>query len=104
MASSSISWSDSFEIFAHRHLDVLLHGERGEQRALLEQHAPAPLDGRGAAGVELVEILAEDLDRSRRACGDEAEDRARQDRLARAGRADEAQDLAAIDVEARARS
>ncbi len=27
------------EIFAHRHLDVLHHRQRGEQRALLEQHA-----------------------------------------------------------------
>ena len=32
------------EIFAHRELHVLAHGQRGEQRALLEQHAPAPLD------------------------------------------------------------
>ena len=32
------------EIFAHRELHILAHRQRGEQRALLEQHAPAPLD------------------------------------------------------------
>ena len=38
------------EIFAHRKLDVLPHGQRGKQRALLEQDAPSPgraLRGRG---------------------------------------------------------
>ena len=33
------------EILAHRELHVLQRRQRGEQRALLEQDAPAPLDG-----------------------------------------------------------
>ena len=37
------------EIFAHRELDVLSHGQRGKQRALLEQDAPAPLDAASRA-------------------------------------------------------
>ena len=42
------------EIFAHRKFDVLEHGERGKQRALLVEHAPAPLQRLkvvGAGGV-----------------------------------------------------
>ena len=31
-------------VAAHRHLDVLPHRQRGEQRALLEQDTPAALD------------------------------------------------------------
>ena len=86
------------EIFAHRKLDVLAHRKRGEQRALLEQDAPAPLDAAPRRGIGIVEIDAEHLD----AAGDlrhEADDGARQHRLAGAGGTDEAQDLAALDVE-----
>src|SRR5262249_32430574 len=89
------------EIFAHRKLDVLAHGERGEQRALLEQDAPAPLDGAARGGVGIVEIDAEHLDA---ACDlrHQPDDGARQDRFAGAGGADKAQDLAALDVEVEA--
>ena len=54
------------EIFAHRHLDVLRHGQPGKQCAVLEQHAPAPLTV-AARSPGLVEILTEDLDRARHA-------------------------------------
>ena len=85
-------------MLAHRHLDVLEHGERGEQGAELEHHPEPPVDrlalGRGAGP----DIDAEDLD----AAGplrDEAEDGAQQHGLAGAGGADHAEDLAAIGVE-----
>src|SRR5882672_4272017 len=86
------------EIFAHRKLDVLPHRERREQRALLKQDAPSPFDAAPLMRVGLVEIDAEHLD----AAGDlghQADDGARQHRLARTRRADEAEDLAALDVE-----
>src|SRR6202022_1129183 len=86
------------EIFAHRKLDVLPHAERGKQRALLEQDAPAPLDAaprRGACGVE---VDAEHFDAAAD-LGDEADDGAGQHRFAGAGRTDEAQNFAALDVE-----
>src|SRR5262249_34890884 len=86
------------EIFAHRKLDVLPHGERGEQRALLEQDAPAPLHRAPRIGARRIEVDAEHLD----APGDlrhEANDGARQHGLAGAGGTDETQDLAAADVE-----
>ena len=38
--SSIRSWL-MLGIFAQRHLDILRHGLGGEQRAFLEQHAPA---------------------------------------------------------------
>src|SRR6478735_7847192 len=86
------------EIFAHRKLNVLAHCERGEQRALLEQDAPAALDAAALRRVRRVEIDAEHLDPS----GDlrhQADDSPRQYRFARTGRADKSQDLAALDVE-----
>src|SRR4030081_715775 len=86
------------EIFAHRKLDVLSHGERGKQRALLEQDAPAPFDPAPLRGVGGVEIDPEHLD-TPADLGDEADDGARQHRLARAGRTDEAEDFAPLHVE-----
>ena len=72
--------------------------ERGEQRALLEQDSPAPLDAAPRPGVGGVEIDPEHLDAAAD-LGDQADDGARQHRLAGAGGTDEAQDLAALDVE-----
>src|SRR6185312_16728915 len=69
-----------------------------EQRALLEQHAPAPLDRLALLIVGRIHVLPEHGDRAA-ALGQEPDDRAHQYRLAGAGAADEAQNLAAIDVE-----
>ena len=55
------------QIFADRELQVLPHRQRRKQRALLEQHAPAPLD-RLALGVRGGRhVDAEHLDGARRA-------------------------------------
>ena len=86
------------EIFAHRKLDILTNGQRREQRALLEQDAPAPLHRAARGGIGGIEIDAEHFD----AAGDlrhEADDGARQHRLAGAGGPDEAEDLAAPHIE-----
>ncbi len=53
------------EIFEDRKLDILAGGERGEQRALLEQDAPSPLDRPMRRVLHLVEIDAEDFDAAR---------------------------------------
>src|SRR2546429_834650 len=86
------------EIFAHRKLDVLPHGERGEQRALLKQDAPAALDTAALGGTRRIEIDAEHLDVSTE-LGHETDDGARQHRFSGARRADEPKDFAALDVE-----
>ena len=86
------------EIFAHRELDVLPHRQRGKQRALLEQDAPAALDAAPRPRVGGIEIDAENLDAAA-GLGHEPDDGARQHRLAGAGRTDEAEDFAALDVE-----
>ena len=85
-------------MLAHRRLDVLPHGQAGEQRPFLKQHAPSLADLQMLARRELVDIVAEDLDRSRLLV-DEPQDRPGQHRLAGAGGADEAEHLAAIEVE-----
>ena len=52
----------TFQIFAHRKLDVLPNRQRGEQRALLEQDAPPPSDRLGfAAVVGIVEFQCPSL-------------------------------------------
>ena len=51
-ASSSTVVARQLGVLEHRRGDVLLHRQVGEQRALLEQHAPAPLDGAPAAARE----------------------------------------------------
>ena len=53
------------EMLAHRELHVLAHGQRGEQRALLEEHAPAALDRAPLASLGRVQVDAEHLDRAR---------------------------------------
>jgi hypothetical protein len=86
-------------VLAHGEFDVFEHSERGKQRALLEKHAPAAFDGDallvGKAGV----ILAQNLDSACR-LGEQADDGAQRDRLARTRRADDAQHLATTDIEA----
>ncbi len=89
------------EILAHRNLDVLEHRERGEERALLEEHAPTLLDAEARGFVGPLVVDAEDLDRAA-LLGVEAEDGAQEHGLAGAGRADEAQDLAPAHVERQA--
>src|SRR5579871_2020169 len=86
------------EMFAHWRLDVLPHGQAGEQRALLKQHAPPLTDLEMLARRQLVDIVSEDLDLPRLFV-DEPEDRAGQHRLAGAGSANETEHLAAIEVE-----
>jgi hypothetical protein len=83
---------------AHRHLDILAHRQRGEQRAVLEHHAPAPLQLGPFLGVRVEDIGAEDAHRARLR-RDEARDGAQKDRFAGAGPADDAEDLAAPHVE-----
>jgi len=70
--------------FAQRKLDVLPRIQRGEQRALLEQHA-------AATGVRFRGGWERDLPAS---LGQQPDKRAHQDRLAAAGGADQAKDFA----------
>ena len=82
----------------HRRLDVLPHGQAGEQRPLLKQHAPSLADDQAVLRRELVDIVAEHLDRSRPLV-QQPEDRPRQHGLAGARGADEAEHFAAIEIE-----
>ncbi|GBH25808.1 hypothetical protein BvRS1_28570 [Burkholderia vietnamiensis] len=83
---------------AQRLRDVVEHRHRREQRALLEQHPRARAHQPRARFVDRRRILAEHLDRARRRPL-EAEDLPHQRRLARAGAADDRDDLAAPYVE-----
>src|ERR1700731_1920267 len=85
-------------MLAHRHLDVLLDGEPGKQRALLKHHADAPLDRGVFARREGIDIGAENFDKPA-AFADEPQNCPGEDRFAGAGPADEAQDLAPVNVE-----
>ena len=85
-------------MFAHRRLDVLLHGQAREQRALLKQHAPAPFDLPSLRRRHRIEIAPLDLyDAS--ALRDQAKDRAGQHRLARPRGADKSEHLSTVEVE-----
>ena len=64
----------------------------------MEQDSPATLDAAPRRGICGVKVNPENLDASAD-LGDKADDGARQHRLARAGRTDEAQDFAALHVE-----
>ncbi len=78
--------------------DVLRHGARTEQRAVLEQHAHALEDRAARVVAEGGEILAQHLDRA--AVGLlEPQDGAQQDRLAGPRAADDGDDLAAPHLE-----
>src|SRR6185295_18496812 len=84
--------------FLDRHLDVLGDGQRREQGAALEEHAPAAADVLRFLLVATDHRLAEHLDLAR--IGDlEADDRAHQHRLAGARAADHAENLAAFHLE-----
>ena len=50
------------EMLAHRHLDVLQHGERGEQRTVLEEDAPPLLDVEAGLRRERLRVLPEQRD------------------------------------------
>jgi hypothetical protein len=86
------------EILTKRKLDVLPHGQGREQRALLEQDAPSRRDVLRVALARIADRLPHHLDRAA-APGDEADDGAHQHRLAAAGRADQAKDFAAVDIQ-----
>src|SRR6478672_2372324 len=74
-------------VLLQRHLHVLADGERGEQRAILEQHPAVAFDVQSVVRVRRTRIGAEYFDGAgvRRA---QAEDRAHQHRLAAARTAD----------------
>jgi hypothetical protein len=86
------------KVFPHWKLHVLQCGERGEQRSLLEQDAPAPLHGAPLLVACTSQIDAEHLDGAL-SLRQQADHRAKQHRLAAARGADEAQDLAAANIE-----
>src|SRR5680860_131089 len=87
------------EMLTHRHLDVLQDGQRGEQRTVLKEDAPASLDVESRLRGERLGVLAKQSDHAsvRR---HQAGDNAHQDGLALAGPADDGEDLTAIDIEA----
>src|SRR3990172_7509114 len=84
-----------------RHLDVLRHRQRAEQRAALEQHAPVLLQAAPAGLTQAADVLPEHGDRAGGGAV-EADDRAQQNRLAAARSADDAEDLARLHVEVEA--
>jgi hypothetical protein len=86
------------EMLAHRRLDVLPDGQARKQRPLLKEDAPPFPDHQPLLRAELVDIVAEDFDRSG-ALVQQSEDRPCQHGLAGARSADKAEHLAAIEVE-----
>src|ERR1700732_4546568 len=85
-------------MLAHRHLDVLLDGESGKQRALLKHHADGPLDRGMFARREGIEIAAKNFDKTA-AFADEPQNRPGEDRFAGARPTDESRHLAPVNVE-----
>src|ERR1051325_9371761 len=84
-------------MLAQRHLDVLGHRQRAEQRAVLKQHAEMLLELALFSLAKVQNVAAEHLDLS----GNrplQADQRAQQYRFAGAGTADDAQHLAAPDL------
>jgi hypothetical protein len=92
---------DAAVIFADRQLHVLGHGQRGEQGRALEQHAPAAADVARLADVGAQHVAPEHADLARLGLL-QADDRTHQHRLAGAGAAHHAENLAApqVDLEA----
>src|SRR6056297_1145004 len=82
----------------HRHLHVLTHGERGEQRPVLEHDAPAGVERPAGGPSARQHVHTEHLDRPGRGLL-KAGDGAQQHRLAGSRAADDAEDFAAVDVE-----
>src|SRR6056297_803808 len=83
---------------AHRHLDILPHGERGKERPVLEHHAGAPVEARTRLLVRRKRVEAEEPDTARLRPA-QPHDGAQEHRLAGARAAHHAQHLAALDVE-----
>lgn len=85
-------------VLLQRHFHILADRQRGEQRAVLEQHAGVALDGEAVLPRIRARIDPHHLDLAfvGRA---QAQDRAHQHRLAGARAPDHAQDLAAADVQ-----
>src|SRR3546814_12354866 len=79
-----------------RRFDIFLDGQEGEQGALLEHHADAPLDRRSS--VRIIDTPSENFDRPTIGVL-EAEDRIEQYRFARAGAADHTQYFSLADFE-----
>ena len=86
-------------MLAHRHLDVLLYREAGEQGAVLEQHAPALFERVQSGEAERLPILRRRLRSIPRCLRHKPEDGPHQHRLALARAADKTQNFAAVDVE-----
>jgi hypothetical protein len=85
-------------VFAQRHLDVLRHGQRAEQRAILEQDPPALFQRNRIGFAQMRHIVAQHVDAAR--VGPlEPDYGAQQHRFAAARAADDAQHLAAPDIE-----
>src|SRR5690242_1335537 len=85
-------------VFFERHLDVLRHRQRAEQRAVLKQHAPAPFELPPLSIADPQDIASEDLDLALDR-PIEPDDRAQQHRLARARASDDSQNFAAPHIE-----
>ena len=86
------------EVFPHGKLHVLPRGERGEQRALLEQDAPPPLNGAELVLCRFFPVDSESFDAAAPP-GQQADDGSHQHGLAAARAADHAQDFAPVDIE-----
>ena len=81
-----------------RHLDILTHGQRREQRPALEQHTPAVADADVFLGIGIDNRAAEHVNIALgRAL--QPDDRAHQHRFAGARSADHAENFAALDLE-----
>jgi hypothetical protein len=88
-----------FHRLVHRQGDVLRDGERTEQRTLLERDAVMPLDLAQLGIAHCGDLAPLDLDGAGVRTS-QAEQRLEQHRLAAAGAADDAEDLAVVHVEA----
>ena len=88
-------------VLAQRHLDVLHDGQRAEQRAVLEQHAPALFERAQLGLVGVQHVAPQHLDAAALR-PPQPDNRAQQHRLAGAGAADDAEHLAAPHIEVEA--
>src|SRR5579875_9364 len=84
-------------MLAHRKLDILLDRQSREERPLLEHHTNALLDCGIFGRCDGIEVGAENLDEPA-ALLDKSKDRPGENRFASAGAANEAQNLAAVNV------
>ena len=89
------------EELLERHLDILAHGQGGEQRPALKKHAPAIANAQHVVRLGIGDRATEHLDMP--LGGDlQADDRAHQNRFAGARSADHAEDFAALDLQVEA--